>query len=272
MSSKQLRMVLLAVLLIAAAFLFGIVCRRMGVAHRLLVAPFRELLRLLLWLLLVLVLMAVSAGMVAVLFRPRWPAFVVFGLSGLAMVLGWGTSVRSFGLSSLYVAAGIAYTILTRRDLSQRINFSVRPVGQNWRLMTIVLLLLAVGSFYTGFAEHVRDKGLSVPDQQVDTLTVEIAEEVVDETPLSRLDAVRNEGVRQVQRVLKQQVERLLRKVERYIPPLAAVILFLVLFAVTWLFGWVPTLILFVVLPLLTMLRFAEMTTETVEVKRLVVR
>jgi hypothetical protein len=272
MSSKQLRMVLLAILLIAAAFLFGIVCRRMGVAHQLLIPPSRELLRLLLWLLLVLVLMAISAGMVAVLFRPRWPAFVVFGLSGLAMLLGWGPSLRSFGLSLLYVLAGIAYTILTTRDLGQRINFSVRPVGQNWRLMTIVLLLLAVGSFYLGFAEHVRDKGLSVPDQQVDELTAEIAEDVVDETPLSRLEAIRKEGVKQVQRVLKRQVERLLSKVERYIPPVTAVILFSLLFAVTSLLWWVPMLILYGVFPLLTWLRIAEMTTETIEVKRLVIR
>jgi hypothetical protein len=272
MSSKQLRMVLLAIVLISVGFLFGLACRRMGVAHQFLIPPSREFLRLLLWLLLVLVLMAAAAGMVAVLFRPRWPAFVAFGLSGLAVLFGWGPSLRSFGLSLLYVLSGMAYITLTKRDLGQRINFSVRPVTQNWRFMTIVLLLLAVGSFYFGFADHVREKGLSVPDQQVDTLTVEIAEEVVDETPLSRLEAVRTEAVQQVQRVLKQQVERLLRKVERHIPPLAAVTLFSLLFAVTWLFGWVPMLILYVVFPLLTVLHFAEMTSETIEVERLVIR
>jgi len=130
MPSKLLKMALLTILLMAAGFGFGIICRRMGFAHQLFVAPFRELLRLMLWLLLSLILVAVVAGMVAVLFRPQWLAFVAFGLSGVALLFGWGLTLRNVALSSLYVLAGVVYTVLTKRDLRQRLSFSVRPVAE----------------------------------------------------------------------------------------------------------------------------------------------
>ena len=129
MPGKLLKMALLTILPMAAGFRFGIICRRMGFAHQLFVAPFHELLRLMLWLLLSLILVAVVVGMVAVLFRPQWPAFVAFGLSGVALLFGWGLTLRNIALSSLYVLAGVVYTVLTRRDLRQRISFSARPVA-----------------------------------------------------------------------------------------------------------------------------------------------
>ncbi len=272
MPSKLLKMALLTILLLAAGFGFGIICRRMGFAHQLFVAPFRELLRLMLWLLLSLILVAVVAGMVAVLFRPQWLAFVAFGLSGVALLFGWGLTLRNIALSSLYVLAGVVYTVLTKRDLRQRISFSVRPVAGNWRFVTVVLLLLAVASFYFDFSEDVRDKGVSIPEKQVDDLTTDIAVDVVDGMPLSSLQALRQEGVKQVQRVLKEQLRSLVSKVEPYIPPMVAVLLFLLLFAVTWLLWWVPMLALSVLFAMLIWLRVAEMATETVEVQRWVLR
>jgi hypothetical protein len=272
MPGKLWKMVLWATLLMAAGFWFGSICRHIGLAHQLHVLRFREFSRLLLWLLLCMMLLNVLSAMAAVLFRPRWAAGVAMGMSGLALWLGWGLTLRNAGLTALYVLASILYTALTQRELQQRVHFSVRPVAYNWRLVTVVLLVLAVGSFYLGFAEHVRDKGLSIPDQHVENLTGEIAAEVVDGTLLSSLQALREELLQQVQSVLKRQVRRLVSKVEPFVPPLAAAVLFLALFAVTWLVWWIPLLIVYVLVPLLISLRVAEMSTETVEVQRLVFR
>ena len=268
---RWLKMALLAVLLIAMAVAFGIVCRRMGAAHQLLLPPFRALLQLLLLLWLSMLAMGLAAGMVAVLFRPQWVAHLTFALSGLALLAGWGWALPNLVLTLLYILAGSAFTTLTQRDLQQRIRFSVRPVGENWRVVMAVLLVLAVASFYLGFAEQVRRYGFSFPEQQVENLTTEVAEEVVQGTPLSRLELIRGEAVRQVQRVLRDLLERQLKRVERYIPPFTATVLFVLLFSVFWLSWWVPMLILALVFPLLTALGVATQTVETIEVQRLVI-
>jgi hypothetical protein len=264
-------MMLFAALLIVAALAFGSMCRRMGLAHRLMWPPFDPLLRLLLLLWLSMVAMAVAAGVVAVLFRPRWVAFASFAASGVALLAGWGWSLPYAALCVLYVAAGAGYTALTQRDLQQRIRFSVRPAAENWRWVMVVLLVLAVGSLYLGFADQVRREGFSLPERPVEDLTAGVAAEVVDATPLSTLQLIRDEGVRQVQRVLRELLERQLRRVEQYIPPLTAVVLFVFLLSLFWLLWWVPMLILALVFPVLTVLGVAQKATETIEVQRLVI-
>jgi len=268
---RSVKITLLAVLLIAAALAFGIMCRRMAVAYRLLLPPWRPFLRLLLLLWLSMLAMAVTAGMVAVLFRPQWVAYLTFALSGLALLAGWGWAPSHLALTMLYIGAGALFAALTQRDLQQRVRFSVRSVGENWRVLMIVLLVLSVASFYLGFAEHVRSEGLSLPERQVEDLTAEVAQEVVSATPISRLELIRDEGVRQVQRVLRGMLERQLRRVERYIPPFTAIVFFVLLLAVVWLSSCVPMLILAVLLPLLTALGVAKWTVETFEVQRLAI-
>jgi hypothetical protein len=243
----------------------------MGRAHQLFLFPPRELLRLLLWLILSQLALAVTAGAVAVLFRPRALALATIGLSGVALLLGWGWSVPKALLSSLYAVAAMVFTAVTQRDLWQRIHFSVRPVAENWRYVTVVLVLLVTFSFYSGFTEHLRDKGLALPEPQADDWTADIAEDVVDGISPSALQMLREEAVGRVQRVLNHQLQALANRVGRYIPPFTAIILLLVLQAVTWLLWWVPMLILYVVCAILLSVGVAEIVTETIEVERLVI-
>jgi hypothetical protein len=258
-------------LLIATALAFGIMCNRMGAAHQLLLPPFRPLLRQLLWLWASMLAVAVAGGMVAVLFQPLWAAYLAFALSGLAVLVGWGWALPHLALTMLYVLSGAVFATLTQRDLQQLVRFSVRPVGENWRTVMVVLLVLAVASFYLGFAEQVRREGFSLPERQVDDLTTEVAGEVVDATPLSRLGLIRDEGVRQVKRVLRDLLERQLKKVERHIPPITAAVLFVLLFVAFGLLWWVPMVMLAVLFPLLTALGVAKRAVETIQVQRLVI-
>jgi hypothetical protein len=270
MPGKLWKMALLALLLLACSLGYGVICRRMASGHRLLVPPFRELLRLLLWLLLGLIALAVAAGPVTVLFRPRWITLLVLGFSGLALLIGWGVTTRNLILSTLYVLSSFLASAWTRNDLEHRITFSARPVVQNWRLAALVLLLLPSASFYHGFSEHVRAHGL-LPDQQVDEWTGELATDVVEGTPLSSLVALRQEIVNRVQDVLKRRLDAWGARIEPYVPPVAATLLFVLLFTVTWLLWWIPLLILYVVFALLISVGIAEIATETIQVRRLVI-
>jgi hypothetical protein len=246
-------------------------CNRMAVAHELLWPPLRPLLRQLVLLWISMLAMSAAAGMVAVLFEPLWAACLAFALSGVALLSGWGWALPHVALTLLYVLSGVLFATLTQRDLQQRVRFSVRPVGENWRVVMVVLLMMAVASFYLGFAQQVRREGFSLPDQQVDEIATEVAGEVVDATPLSRLEVIRDEGVRQVKRVLRDLLERQLKKVEHHIPPFSAMVLFVLMFVVLSLLWWVPIVILAILFPLLTALGVARRAVETIEVQRLVI-
>ncbi len=270
--SRQGRIALLAILPIGAGFWFGTLCRQMGGAHQLLVFPPRGLLRLLLLLILSQLALGISAGLVAALFRPRELALATLGLSGVALLFGWGVTAPNVLFSSVYVLAALTFNAVTQRELWQRIHFSVRPVAENWRYVSVVLVLLVTFSFYNGFSEYVHDKGLAVPERQVDDWTGEIAADVVDGMPLSALQMLRQEAVGRVQSVLKDQLQALVRRVERYVPPFVAVMLCLFLLPVTWLLWWVPMLVLYVLFAVLLSLGVAEMVTGTIEVQRLMLR
>lgn len=68
--SKWLKFAFFTALLIGAGYFFGIICKQIGQAYDLLLSPSEELLNLLLWLLLSMGGLAVTAGLVAIFLRP----------------------------------------------------------------------------------------------------------------------------------------------------------------------------------------------------------
>jgi hypothetical protein len=272
MPARQVKYVLLAIPVIMAGLWSGILCRRLEAASLLLTPPFRDLQLLLLWVLFLLLVVMVFVGMVAALLRGWRAAAIIFLLSGLALLASWGWSWPKAGLSLLYALVGSLQMVVTQHELQRRIRFSVGPVAENGRLTATVLALVLAGSLYLGLSAHVRDNGLSIPAADVERVTSGIAGEVVDHTPLSGLELLREEGVRQVKGVLDRQLTTAIQRVQGYVPPLAAIVLFLGLAAVVWLLWWVPGLVLYGVFALLMASGVVAVSTETVEVHRLVVR
>jgi len=106
--SRWLKVAFFAALLIGVGYFFGTICRQVGEAHQLVLSPSKEILNLLLWFLLAVGAMSVTAGLVAALVRPVWAAAIAFALSGLSMLLGWKVEVAlsSGVLIAAYLAAG----------------------------------------------------------------------------------------------------------------------------------------------------------------------
>jgi hypothetical protein len=71
---------------------------------------------------------------------------------------------------------------------------------------------------------------------------------------------------------LSEQLSALLKSVERFVPPVVAALLFLLLFVANRFLDWLPLVILSVIFPILKALRMVETVSELVEVKRMVVR
>ena len=140
--------------------------------------PSRELLSLLLRFLLAVGVLMVSAGLVATLLRPTWVGFIAFALSGLAILLGWQVTVVSSILILVYLLAVCLYAVQVARELSERIVFSVHPIGAGQGMLLIALILVACGSLYLGYAAHIDREGFSLPEYYTEALMEQIETQI----------------------------------------------------------------------------------------------
>ena len=106
---RELKSTAFAILLIAASYYFGDVCERIGQGYYLILLPSEEILGLALWFFLAMGAVVITAGLVAALVRPLWACFVVFGLSAVAMLLGWELKTSSGILVGAYFIASLIY-------------------------------------------------------------------------------------------------------------------------------------------------------------------
>jgi hypothetical protein len=270
MLSKWMKSLFLSALLIVGGYFFGTLCLRVGGAYALLLSPSRKLLTLSAWLLAAWGLIAVAAGIVAALVRPLWAAFLAFIASGLALVYGWEVSWRSGALALLYVLAGVAYVVSTDSELKQRISFSVRPVVEGQTMLLMVLLVVALVSFYFGCAEQIKREGFSIPEDYISKFAEEISKQVAAQAPAAQRQAVQAEASQQFRRMADDLLKQRVEPFERFIPLAITVSLFMSLWSITRFLSWLPALILDVIFRLLTTLGIAKVTTETLQVKRLV--
>jgi len=272
MSARRLvAIALLTALLVGAGYSFGRLCSQMEQAH-LLFLPFSwDLLRLLLCLLLSLGLLAVAAGAVALLFRPIWVAFVAFLLCSMAVLLGWGISAPRALLALALVPVGMVYAYLVQAELRQRVKFSVGIVAEPQRLLLVALLVAALASFYLGYQRYIEDKGFAVPEKYRSRIVDEVSERVALAAPEALRDSLRSAIRQQLQGLFSDQFSRAIKPVEHYIPAVVALLLFVPLLAVTYLLGWLPVVALWLLFLGLRLTGMVRTTTETLEVKRLVI-
>ncbi len=180
---KRLKIVFFAVLLIAASYYFGDVCERIGQAYGLILSPSREILGLALRFFLATGALAIAAGLVAALVRPLWACFAVFGLSALAMLLGWELKASGGFLAGVYFVASLIYVERINRELNDRLRFSVRPISQGQPILITALLIVACGSFYFGYAAEIKREGFSIPAALVEIVVERIEKEVGELLP-----------------------------------------------------------------------------------------
>jgi hypothetical protein len=268
--SKWVKVIFFAVLLIGAGYYFGTICMQIDQVYKLILAPSKELLVQILWLLLSLSLVLVCAGLVAALIRPVWVGFITFALSGLAVLFGWHISAITGILAFLYVLAGIAYSRSVDGQLNQQIKFSVRPISQSQGILLTVLILVACGSLYLGYAEHIEREGFSIPESYVEILMELMEKQIVAGVPIGGGEVV-IQFREEFQKMIDGFIEGTVEPYERFIPLAMALGLFMPLVTITGLLTWVPALFLKVLFTLLTALGVAKTVTETREVQRLII-
>ena len=261
---------LLTLPLIAAAWFFGTVCRRMETGHLLLAFDVRPALLLLRDLVLAWATLALMSTVVALLFRPLWMAAVAFVLAGLALLLGAGVTATHALIALWFLLAGLGYAAIMQHDVSQRIEFSIIPVAAGQFGFLVVLLVLAIGAFYMGAASHVRTAGFLLPNSYAEDLAERLASRVAAVFPALIQQEVHDSVRGYARQLLTEELDRLMVPVRPYLPIAAAIALFLPLLAVACVLPWVILPVLWFLLLLLSMVGLTRIVTETREVKRLV--
>jgi hypothetical protein len=269
--SRRLKAGICAVLLVGAGFFFGTICKQIGRAYELVLAPSWELLILLLWFLLGVGAVTVSTGLVAALVRPVWVGFIAFALSGFAILLGWQVTIVSGILVAVYLLAMCVYAVGVARELNEHVRFSVRSISAGQSMLLIALTLVACGSLYAGYATYVEREGFSLPEVYIEVFMEQVEKQIEARVPAEdRAEAVaafREEFRRTIDVFFQQRV----KPYEGLIPLGLAAGLFMPLVTITSLLAWVPTVILSLVFRLLTVLGVTKVVRETQEVERLVI-
>jgi len=276
-TGKVLKVALFTLLLIAASWFFGITCDRFSQAYTFFFQPGKEILTLVLWLFLAMVMVAVTAGLVAALLRPLWVAVVAFALSALAMILGWQVGIGPALLGLIYFLISFPYVRGVANELNERLRFSVEPVSRGLSLLFMVLALAACGSLYLGYAAHIEKEGFTFPpafQEMMTKMTIvpmrEAIEARTDLTPQEKERALAEmEGG--FEEMWMGPLEEMIKPYERLIPVAVAVGVFMTLETILGFLSWIPGVILAVIFPLLQITGVTKVARETREVERLVI-
>jgi len=268
--ARTIKPVVFAALLAGAGCFLGLVLRWIGDAHEVLIPPSWDALYLGIWFLGAVVALAVTGGLVAVLLRPFRVALLAFAVSALALFLTWEISVVSIIAAAVYFLAGLLYLVAVRREIGNRIRFSVWHLMRAQAFLIVVLTGVACASLYFGYAAEIQREGFSIPEEAVDGIVEVVGDQLDSLVPEGTLSPEeKQEVLDQLRATLEGEVGSAIQPYAHFIPIGLAVIGFVVLTPVMLFLSWLPMLILSPLLFILTRAGVVKKETELVEVTRL---
>lgn len=269
--NKWIKYALLTVLLIGSGIYFGYICGQVKGIYGLLMSPSWELFEILLWILVATITFAVSAGLVAALFRPIWIAIMAFLIASIAMVLSWELSLGS-GLMGLGLFLGSSiYALNVKKEISERIKFSVDPISRAQGILLTTLILAICGGIYMDCAEHITNQGFVIPDKYMQLFMQPMQQQILSNMPAEQQEQVKAEMEAQFRNIMDNLYEERIKPYERYVPLVLTVGIFFTLKTVESFVSWIPTILLQMFFAILVQTKFVSETSEAKETKRLII-
>ena len=268
-TSKLVKTAIFVMLLIATSCYAGNVCRQIGQLGGTIFSLSMDTLYPFIWLLLALVLVAITAGLVAALVRPLRICFIAFALASLAVLFIWGLNLIGIVLAMMYLLAGLLYSRGVAKGLNERISFSVHPIKDNQTILLTVLIIAACALFYFGYAAQIKREGFTTPPFVIDMVTV-MAEGQIEKSP-GLPPQEKERAIAEFRQQFEQQVKDAIKPYQQFLPVGVAFILLGLLTTIIELLSWLPTLILKAIFAILTACHVTSVVTETQEVKRLTI-
>jgi len=256
-TGKIVKVIIFIALLVASSYFFGTVCHRVSGIGDAIFAFNAENLRLFIELFVSIGIMVITAGLVAVLLRPFWTCVVAFALSSLTMFLAWQFSTASTVAVVLYFLVGLLFCRGVSKGLEERIKFSPQAISENKTILFLILLVAITTSFYLGYSKQLDQKGFSTP-----SFVTEIGVRIQNPEPSAKAEFIAE---------FDKQVKDLVEPYERFIPIAMSFSFFVALEFVEFILGWIPILLLRLILYILIHLKVITVRTEMREVQRLTI-
>ncbi len=274
-AAKSAKIVVLAILLIAAGFFFGNACERLHQDYQLILLFDRDFLRTLLLLLLAMATVAITGGLVAVLLRPLWICIVAFAVSALSAFIAWEVSLASGVAAVIFFFVSLLYCRGVAEALDNRLKFSVEPISGSQSILLTGLAIAACTALYFAYSMEIEERGFTYPPAMRDmiremsmapmTAQIEARSDLTSEEKDAFLAQILGGFEEQWMRPMDEMIQ----SYERFIPIVIAFMLFQFLAVINSIFAWIPVVILSIVFPILSGLGIVAKTTETREVERL---
>lgn len=274
-ATRAAKISVLAILLLLAGLLFGRACGQINRQYDLVLLLDASFIQVLLFLLVAVAAAAIAGGLTAALVRPLWLCAVIFLLSSCAVFVGWGMSLPGAAVALVYLLASLLYCRGVATALDSRLKFSVEPISGSQSVLLTGLAIAASLSLYFGYAAEIEDSGFTFPPALRDSIRqmvmAPMTTQIEGRTDLTseQKDALLAQVMQGFEEQWLKPVEQKLQSVERFVPWIAAFMLFQFLTVVNALLSWVPVAILAAIFPVLTALGVTKRLTETREVERL---
>lgn len=273
--SSLVKITIVTIILIGAHVLFGMTCKMVQGQYLTLIPPEKSSLNLVLWVIGSILLVALISGLVVALVGPFWIVMLGFGLSSLAMLLAWGPNLFSAIASLIYFLIAVWFGRTVVGEINNRLNFSVKPIQQEQKLLLFGLALMIGAGFTFGFQDAALQSGTIIPpsfkQKITDSITSSMQAQIEKQNNLGQVEdptTLQDDplGID----MLFAQTDTLLEPYAPYVPFIIGALLVCLLSTLLGFVDWLPSRLLGRILPVLKVIGVTHEVVETKETRRLV--
>ncbi len=267
---KRREIVFLALLVLCGGVI-GFLCGRVSHQYLELFFPFSQALESAAWVIGTLLVTSMVITLVSAFLRPLRVILFGHALGAIAFLLVWWGGWIAFAGAILYMAGMTLHAWILTGELGRRLEFSMRPLLYEQRKIFMVMALLLSVSFASGYQFAAQDE-LRIPEnfkRAAEEMMLSGLETQVHNQP--GLDPLEREiFLEQTRTNLDNtwtELEATIQPYVRFVPLGLTLPLYLLLIGLLDSLGWLPYLLLWLALRLLTRFGVLRTVSETSERK-----
>ena len=271
MNKKWLKYGLFTFIHLITSYALGRMCNQLSLSYELILSPSQELLEKLVFLLISLGGVIVSAGIVSLLMKPLWAAVIAFLLSSMSIIVGWQLFTITAGIILFVYFVICCYAAhCVHTEQKEHIHFSTKPFKDSFGLFSIALLIVACGSIFIGSKDAIDRNGFEIPKSYLEIFMDPFKEQALSQVPNNERSQVEEEFEKQMQGMMDGFTERI-EPFEKYIPLIIGVMFLAPLLTVNQILSSIWLLVLQSVIKIFAAVGIIKIVTETRDVEKAII-
>ncbi len=271
MKAKWLKYSVFIVIHLATSYFLGRMCNQLSLSYELILSPSKELLEKLVFLLISLGGVIISAGIVSLLMKPLWAAIIAFLLSSMSIIFGWQQFTITVGIILFFYFVICCYAAhCVHAEQEERIRFSIKPFKDSLSLFSIALLIVACGSIFIGSKDAIDKNGFEIPTSYFEIFMDPLKEQALSQVPTNERSQVEEEFEEQMQGMIDGFTEKI-KPIEKYIPLIIGAMFLTPLLAINQILSSIWLLVLQGVIKVFIAVGIIKIATETRDVEKAII-